>query len=81
MLRRMLLRELKGIEEGRDPMMTFRDPAQNETIHVPVERTKAHRAEGFENMFRRHEARYSPLAEDIIKLFTTPASEPARSVA
>lgn len=79
MLRRMLLRELKRIEEGHDPKMTFRDPAQNETIQVPVERTKAHRGEGFENMFRRHEARYSSVAEDIVRLFTAQPAEPVRT--
>jgi 5,5'-dehydrodivanillate O-demethylase len=77
MFRRMLLRELKRIEEGHDPKMTFRDPAQNQTIHIPFERTKSHRGEGFENMFRRHEVRYSPVAEEIVKLFTTPARAPA----
>jgi 5,5'-dehydrodivanillate O-demethylase len=79
LLRRMLLRELKRIEEGHDPKMTFRDPAQNQTIHVPVERVKAHRGEGFENMFRRHETRNVAVAEEIVKLFTAPPSEPARS--
>ena len=78
--RRMLLRELKRIEEGHDPKMTFRDPAQNETIEVPLERTKAHRGDGFENMFRRHQARYSPVAEDMVEALQQPrTAEPVRT--
>jgi hypothetical protein len=53
--------------------MTFRDPAQNVTITVPVERMKAHRGEGFANMFSRHEARYSPLAGEIVAIYDRPA--------
>jgi len=71
LFRRMLLRELAQIEAGHDPKMTFRDPAENMTIDVPVERTKTHRNEGFENLFRRHETRFSTVAEDIVGLFAT----------
>jgi 5,5'-dehydrodivanillate O-demethylase len=67
--RRMLLRELKRIEEGHDPKMTFRDPADNQVLVVPFERTKSHRADGFENMLRRHEPRYSPIADEIVALY------------
>ena len=79
LFRKMLFRELARIEAGHDPKMTFRDPGQNQSIPIPVERTKAHRGEGFENMFRRHEARYSGVAEEIVQLFAQQPAEPARS--
>jgi len=44
--RRMLLRELRRMEEGEDPKSVQRDPAQNHVIDIPLERKKAHRAKG-----------------------------------
>ncbi len=70
LFRKMLLRELAAIEAGKDPKNVIRDPAENIVINLPLERTKAHRADGFEKMFRRHQARYSPIAEEIIALYT-----------
>jgi 5,5'-dehydrodivanillate O-demethylase len=69
MYRTMLKRELRRMEEGHDPKMTFRDPAENEIIHIPLERNKAHRTDGFANMFRRHQGRYSPIADELVALF------------
>jgi 5,5'-dehydrodivanillate O-demethylase len=68
--RKMLFRELAALEDGKDPKNVLRDPAANSVINLPLERTKAHRADGFENMFRRHQGRYSPVAEDIVALYT-----------
>ncbi len=73
MFRKMLLRELKVIEDGADPKNVVRDPAENTVINLPLERTKTHRADGFENMFRRHQGRYSPIAEEIVALFAQKA--------
>jgi 5,5'-dehydrodivanillate O-demethylase oxygenase subunit len=70
MFRRMLLRELGRMEDGEDPKNVVRDPEENTVIHLPLERTKAHRADGFEKMFRRHQARYSPIADEILPLYT-----------
>jgi 5,5'-dehydrodivanillate O-demethylase oxygenase subunit len=69
MYRRMLFRELERVRDGADPKMVFRDPRENEIIHIPLERTKTHRAEGFENLLRRHQARYSPVVDDLVKLY------------
>lgn len=74
MYRRMLLRELKRMEAGEDPKGVIRDPAANGTIDVPVEAVKAQRVDGFENMFRRHQIRYSPVAADILRLFVPEAT-------
>jgi len=72
--RRMLLRELRRMEDGEDPKTVQRDPAENAVIHLPLERTKGHRAEGFENLLRRHQMRYSPIADEIIAIFAGAAS-------
>ena len=67
----MLQRELKRVEEGHDPKGVIRDRAQNDVIHLPLERQKAHRAEGFEDLLRRHQVRYAPIAEDLVELFAS----------
>jgi 5,5'-dehydrodivanillate O-demethylase len=67
--RRMLLRELRRMEEGEDPKSVQRDPAQNHVIDIPLERKKAHRAEGFEDLLRRHQIRYAPIADELIAIF------------
>jgi len=67
--RRMLARELARMESGADPKNVERDPDANAIIHIPIERTKAHRAEGFEDLLRRHQIRYSPIAEDLVAIF------------
>jgi hypothetical protein len=35
--RRLLREQMKIVEQGGDPMNTFRDPAQNVSLHVPAE--------------------------------------------
>jgi 5,5'-dehydrodivanillate O-demethylase len=62
----MLLRELKRIEDGHDPKNVIRDPGRNGLIVLPLEGQKAQRADGFEALFRRHQVRYSPIAEEIL---------------
>jgi 5,5'-dehydrodivanillate O-demethylase len=64
--RRMLLRELKRMEDGHDPKNVIRDPACNGVIVLPLEGRKAQRSDGFEALFRRHQVRYSPIAEEIL---------------
>jgi 5,5'-dehydrodivanillate O-demethylase len=63
--RKMLLRELKRMEEGHDPKNVIRDP-NHHTIVLPLEGKKAQRADGFEALFRRHQVRYSPIADEIL---------------
>lgn len=66
--RRMLLRELRRLESGEDPMNVQRTAATNTRIDVPVERSKGFR-QGFEHLLRRHQLRYSPIAEDLSAIF------------
>jgi 5,5'-dehydrodivanillate O-demethylase oxygenase subunit len=67
--RRMLLRELARIEAGEDPKNVRRDPAQDGVIELPLEHKKAIRAEGFENLLRRHQIQFSPIANELVAIF------------
>jgi 5,5'-dehydrodivanillate O-demethylase len=67
--RKMLVREMKAVAEGRDPMGVIRDPAKNEKIDIPLERNKHHFTDGFERMIRKNHAQFSPIAEELIDVF------------
>jgi 5,5'-dehydrodivanillate O-demethylase len=67
--RQMLLRELKNVEDGRDPMGVIRDPS-HATIELPLEKNKHHKSDGFEKTTRRSRASFSPVLEDLIAVFT-----------
>jgi 5,5'-dehydrodivanillate O-demethylase len=67
--RRMLLRELARIEAGEDPKNVHRDPAHDVVIELPLEHKKAIRAEGFENLLRRHQIQFSPIANELVAIF------------
>ena len=54
--RRVLRREIKKVEEGVDPMFTFRDPAKNARIDLPNERKKHHNSEGARSWIMRTHA-------------------------
>jgi 5,5'-dehydrodivanillate O-demethylase oxygenase subunit len=79
--RRMLQRELKRVAGGEDPMGTLRDPARNERIDIPLERGKHHFSDGFERILRKNHMQFSPIAEDLVKLFTAPAKALAGAAA
>jgi 5,5'-dehydrodivanillate O-demethylase len=81
MFRKMLKRELKKVEAGEDPMNVFRDAADNAVIELPLEKFKEHFSDGFESLLRRHMASFSPIAEDLIKVFTQQPTETREPVA
>jgi len=68
MLRRMLLRELKKLESGTDPMCVFRDPARNDILELPLETGKDMNADGMESLLRRGVAAFSPVIDDVIRI-------------
>ena len=78
--RRMLRRELSKMEKGEDPIGVIRDPVRNKWIDLPNERKKHHNSEGLRSWIMRTHAAYSPIAEDIIRLFETKTKEPVRLV-
>jgi len=69
MYRRMLKREMKKVQAGIDPMGTVRNSARNESIDLPNEKKKHHNSDGFTSFMMRTHAKYSPIANDLSKLF------------
>jgi 5,5'-dehydrodivanillate O-demethylase len=78
--RRILRREIKKVEQGQDPIGIIRDAARNRCIELPNERKKHHNSEGMRSWMMRTHAAYSPIAEDIIKLFEAAKPDPVRLV-
>jgi 5,5'-dehydrodivanillate O-demethylase len=76
--RRALRREIKKVEEGLDPMCVFRDPAKNVRIDLPNERKKHHNSDGMRSWIMRTHAAYSPIAEDVIRIFESHKPAPAQ---
>jgi len=67
--RRVLRREIKKIEQGQDPMGVVRDPARNQRIDLPNERKKHHNSDGFASFMLRTHAKYSPIADEVARIF------------
>ncbi|WP_250516311.1 aromatic ring-hydroxylating dioxygenase subunit alpha [Caballeronia sp. INDeC2] len=67
--RRMLRRELKKVESGEDPMGLVRDSVRNQCIDLPNERKKHHNSDGFASFMLRTHAKYSPIAQDLVRIF------------
>ena len=76
----MLRREIKKVEEGIDPMFTFRDRGRNARIDLPNERKKHHNSDGMRSWIMRTHAAYSPIAEDLIRIFEGVKPGPVRLV-
>ena len=75
--RRVLRREIKKVEEGLDPIAVIRDPERNRQIDLPNERKKHHNSDGFSSWLLRTNGAYSPIAQDLIKIFE-PGKSPVR---
>ena len=69
LFRRVLRREIKKVEQGVDPMYTFRDPAQNVRIDLPNEADKHHNSDGARSWIMRIHAAHSPIAEDVCQMY------------
>ena len=69
MYRRMLKREMDKVQAGIDPMGLVRDSARNQCIDLPNEKKKHHNSDGFTSFMMRTHAKYSPIANDLSKLF------------
>ena len=69
MYRRVLKREIRKLESGADPIGVVRDPARNACIDLPNERKKHHNSDGFASFMLRTHAKYSPIADDIVRIF------------
>lgn len=78
MYRRMLKREMQKVQAGIDPMGIVRDSSRNERIDLPNEKKKHHNSDGFTSFMMRTHAKYSPIANDLSKLFE-PHLHPTKS--
>ncbi len=79
--RRMLLRELDKVERGEDPIGVLRDPARNQVIDLPIEKGKDMYNDGFASFLERQTVIQSPIAADLIRLFTPKAKTVREPVA
>jgi 5,5'-dehydrodivanillate O-demethylase len=78
LFRRMLMREIKKVENGEDPMLVNRDPAKDVPLDLPLETDKHHFTDGFAVMLSRRHWRYAGIDEDLIRLFE-PSALPAKA--
>ena len=69
LLRRMLMRELKKIEAGEDPMLVNRDPAKDVPLDLPLETDKAHFTDGFAVLLSRRHWRYAGINDELLAIF------------
>ncbi len=70
MYRKMLKRELEKVVRGEDPIGIVRDPAGNDVIALPRERGKDMYSDGFVSHIKRQMSWFSPIAGDLIELFS-----------
>ena len=64
------MREAEKVKAGQDPIHTFRDPNDYPVIHLPLEVKGNMASRGFELNFRQHMTSFSPIADDIVAVFT-----------
>jgi 5,5'-dehydrodivanillate O-demethylase len=62
LFRKLLMENIKKVQNGEDPMNTFRDPAKNVCIDLQTERMAGERGGG-------PAWKYSPLTGEIRRLF------------
>lgn len=78
--RRMLRREIDKVQKGEDPIGVLRDPTRDEIISLPRERHKNNHSEGFSSYVKRHMMSFSPIADDLIRLFEPVDEKPSQLV-
>jgi 5,5'-dehydrodivanillate O-demethylase oxygenase subunit len=69
LFRSMLRRELKKIEDGEDPMLVNRDPANDVPLDLPLETAKAHFSEGFADLLTRRYWRFAGIDERLVAAY------------
>ena len=68
--RRVLRREIKKVEEGIDPIgVRPRPGAQSAASTCRTRRKKHHNSDGFASCMLRTHAKYSPIADDLVRIF------------
>ena len=69
MYRNMLKREIKNVEDGRDPMWVLRDPSKSSLIEMPHEMQKDVNEQGLENVVLRNMVALTPMGERVIDVY------------
>jgi 5,5'-dehydrodivanillate O-demethylase len=69
MYRRMLFREMEKVARGEDPIGILRGKAPD-VIDLPRERGKDMYSDGFVSQLRRQMSNFSPIADDLVEVFT-----------
>lgn len=67
--RKLLRREIKKMENGEDPLGVVREACNNQRIELPNEKKKHHNSDGFASFMLRTHAKYSPIADDLVRIF------------
>lgn len=67
--RRMLRREIKKVQEGKDPLGLIRDPARNDRVDLPTEKDKKHFRGNFRTFLKRSQVRFSPILEELGEVY------------
>lgn len=70
MYRNMLKREMEKVSKGQDPIGVLREEQHNRVIDLPREKGKDMYSDGFKNHIRRQMSNFSPIAEELIEVFT-----------
>ena len=73
--RRTLKREMKKVAEGLDPMGVLRDASRNVRIDLPTETKKHHNSDGFAAFMLRTHAKYSPIAQELVRIYEGAATK------
>jgi 5,5'-dehydrodivanillate O-demethylase len=72
-LRRLFQEQMDLVEDGLDPICTYRDPARNVCIDLPQEKEKFGGGQAFRREFLPHgQTRYSPIVDEVARLFGDP---------
>ncbi len=77
MYRRVLKREMDKVRQGLDPIGVLRDPARNGRIDLPTETKKHHNSDGFAAFMLRTHAKYSPIADALVRVYETAGADAA----
>ena len=82
-LRRLFVEQIDRVQDGLDPICTYRDPEANRRIDLPMERDKFGSAQEFRAVWLTESSiRYSPIRDDVFRLFgdQAPAGLPEHAV-
>jgi 5,5'-dehydrodivanillate O-demethylase len=80
MLRQMLEREMRKVENGIDPIGVIRDASKNDIIDLPVEMNKDMNSDGFASRVKRVRTRHYPFLDELLDVFAR-AGDPLSAVA